>query len=100
MAAIPPIPLQALVAALKLITSSVWFFSHALMAARKRDDVQSYTDASHFTEEMSCQLYQSLQGKRISYHVLLLLLLPPPPPPLPPPLLISLLLLLCSCWSC
>ena len=32
------------------------FFSHALMAARKRDDVQSYTDASHFTEEMSCQL--------------------------------------------
>ena len=43
-------------AALKLITSGVSFFSHALMAARKRDDVQSYTDASHFTEEMSCQL--------------------------------------------
>ena len=70
------------------------FFSHALMAARKRDDVQSYTDASHFTEEMSCQLsiytiyiYQRLESKRISYHVLLLLL-PPPPPPLPPPLLI------------
>ena len=87
-------------AALKLITSGVSFFSHALMAARKRDDVQSYTDASHFTEEMSCQLYQRLESKRISYHVLLLLLLPPPPPPLPPPLLISLLLLLCSCCSC
>ena len=80
-------------AALKLITSGVSFFSHALMAARKRDDVQSYTDASHFTEEMSCQLYQRLESKRISYHVLLLLLPPPPPPP-PPPLLISLLLLL------
>ena len=39
----PPIPLQALVAALKLITSSVWFFSHALIAARKREDVQSYS---------------------------------------------------------
>ena len=39
------------------------FFSHALMAARKRDDVQSYTDASHFTEEMSCQLYQRLEMK-------------------------------------
>ena len=43
-------------AALKLLTSGVSFFSHALMAARKRDDVQRYTDASHFTEEMSCQL--------------------------------------------
>ena len=39
--------------------SGVSFFSHALMAARKRDDVQSYTDASHFTEEMSCQLFIS-----------------------------------------
>ena len=37
-------------------------------------------------------LYQRLESKRISYHVLLLLL--PPPPPLPPPLLIELLLLL------
>ena len=56
-AAIPPIPLQALVAALKLITSSVWFFSHALIAARKREDVQSYTEASHSTRRCHANSY-------------------------------------------
>ena len=56
-AAMPPIPLQALVAALKLITSSVWFFSHALIAARKREDVQSYTEASHSTRRCHANSY-------------------------------------------
>ena len=54
---IPPIPLQALVAALKLITSSVWFFSHALIATRKREDVQSYTEASHSTRRCHANSY-------------------------------------------
>ena len=56
-AAIPLIPLQALVAALKLITSSVWFFSHTLIAARKREDVQSYTEASHSTRRCHANSY-------------------------------------------